>query len=167
MILHGVDEQSAKLTFIPGIGPKWLRKLMNDGIKSLPDLAAKSPTQLQQLRGLSQNRAENWINAAHDLLDSDFQPDNLPSAPFFRAKPQGPDLKFDPYPPSTSFGTVCREAKTQFLDCHRRTGATHRFLRSGKHHFSLRLPRSRARANLQTHSRDRLIPPESGNLLCG
>jgi hypothetical protein len=97
MLLNGVDEQAAALTLIPGVGAKWVRKLMRAGIANLPDLAVCPLSRLEELGGLSRKRALKWLALAPELLEA--QPGRTDSvlAPFFRAKPQGLDLKVDPY----------------------------------------------------------------------
>jgi hypothetical protein len=69
MILNGVDEQAAGLTLIPGVGDKWVRKLMGAGIANLSDLATCPLSRLAN-SALSENRARKWLAAAPELLQA-------------------------------------------------------------------------------------------------
>jgi helicase len=97
MVLNGVDQQVAGLTLISGIGAKWARKFINAGITDLSALATSSPSRLLELGGLSEKRAQTWIAAAQELLETQVRRDCSPLAPFVRTKREPLDLTVDPY----------------------------------------------------------------------
>jgi helicase len=97
MVLNGVDEQAAELTCVGGIGAKWARKLVNAGITGLLDLATSRAILLRELNGLSEKRAQTWIDSARKLTKTRSCKDVDRSAPFVRTKPVGFELSVDPY----------------------------------------------------------------------
>lgn len=68
MVQHGLDETTATLTYVPGIGPTLARRLVEAGIGDIEDLAQAEPKCLANIRGVSLDRASRWIEAASDLL---------------------------------------------------------------------------------------------------
>ena len=68
MVVAGLDEAAATLTFVPGIGPKMARRLVAVGIKHIEDLALSGPEDLAKVQGLSPARAAKWISAAEALV---------------------------------------------------------------------------------------------------
>lgn len=64
MVEHGVDEQAVTLTFINGIGGKLARRLCDSGVKNIEDLAQADASDLARLRGISEARANSWIEEA-------------------------------------------------------------------------------------------------------
>jgi helicase len=97
MVLNGVDEQTAELTRIDGIGAKWARKLVNAGITNLSDLAASSKSRLQELDGLSEKRAQTWIDSATKLAKTRSFKDADCQASLVRTRPVAFALSVDPY----------------------------------------------------------------------
>lgn len=97
MVSGGLDELTATLTLIPGIGPKLARKLVSCGITDLEELAGVCEEDLYDLHGVSEKRKALWIEKAEELVKTR-------SAFFF--KDDGPrisssamtwDSKVDPY----------------------------------------------------------------------
>lgn len=71
MIAAGVDEDAATLTLVPGIGKTWARRLVGAGLPHIEDLAQADVSDIVTLGGVSESRAQTWIEAASRLLDSD------------------------------------------------------------------------------------------------
>ena len=70
MVTHGLDEEMVTLTFVPGIGGTLARRLVGVGISNIEDLCLADPEELATLRGISSSRAEVWISAATELIDT-------------------------------------------------------------------------------------------------
>lgn len=70
MIKYGVDECTATLCFVPGIGGKYASGLAALGITDIEELAAAEPQDLTSLKGVSTKRATDWINRAEILIES-------------------------------------------------------------------------------------------------
>ena len=95
MILTGLDESTAALTFISGVGQKWAGSLHQAGFRDLSSLAAATVQELAALPGLSSTRATQWIESAANLIH---QPTLPPlNAPRIRTLPVDSDLPLDPY----------------------------------------------------------------------
>lgn len=71
MIAAGVDEDAATLTLVPGVGKTWARRLAEAGLPHIEDLAQADTTDIVKIGGVSASRAQDWIDAASKLLDSD------------------------------------------------------------------------------------------------
>ncbi len=71
MIAAGVDEDAVTLTLVPGIGKTWARRLAEAGIHHIEDLAQADMADIVKTGGVSASRAQEWIAAASNLLDSD------------------------------------------------------------------------------------------------
>lgn len=69
MLLTGLDEVSATLTLVKGIGPKLARQLKAAGYKDLEDLALADPQHLITIPSVQTKRAEAWVSAAEMLID--------------------------------------------------------------------------------------------------
>lgn len=67
MVVAGLDESAATLTFVPGIGPKLARRLVASGVQHIEDLALSRVEDLAAVVGLSPVRAAKWITAAEAL----------------------------------------------------------------------------------------------------
>jgi hypothetical protein len=83
------------LTLVEGIGAKWARKLIAAGIGDLEGLCRCRAARLVKLGGISQERAERWIEAARkcDLRNAKCQAD----APNIRTVPLEWRGGVDPY----------------------------------------------------------------------
>jgi helicase len=68
MVSFGLDEETVTLTYVPGIGAKWARRLAKNGIFDIEELAQRTIAELSELHGLSSERSEKWIEAASSLL---------------------------------------------------------------------------------------------------
>jgi helicase len=97
MVLNGVAEQTAELTLIPGVGAKWARKLVNTGITNLSALATSTLSRLQEFRGLSEKRAQTWLNSAREILKDYSRNDAHQRESFVPTKPMGLRINVDPY----------------------------------------------------------------------
>lgn len=71
MVRHGLDEDTASLTLVPGIGPKWAKRLLKVGVEDLEALAMATADDLADLKGLSSTRASQWIAGAEAIIKSD------------------------------------------------------------------------------------------------
>jgi helicase len=67
MVEMGLDEQTATLTFIKGIGARTARRLSGIGCVDIEDLAGIDPEELAQEKGISENRARSWRDAASSM----------------------------------------------------------------------------------------------------
>jgi helicase len=94
MILTGLEEEPAQMSFVSGIGPKWAQKLSDHGISSLATLASTRLDELLQLKGLSPKRAAEWIAEAAEI---DQNPVPTLSAPRLRISPVEAECPVDPY----------------------------------------------------------------------
>lgn len=70
MIATGMNEQNASLALVEGIGPVWARKLVAANVEDIEDLAQSSADEIVALGGISQARAEAWIDAATRLIEA-------------------------------------------------------------------------------------------------
>src|SRR5690606_26776056 len=68
MVQYGLDERAATLTLVGGIGGRWARRLNDLGLDDIEDLAAVDPEALAGERGLSAERAREWVEEASRLL---------------------------------------------------------------------------------------------------
>jgi helicase len=68
MVAHGLDEETVTLTYIEGIGGTLARRLQAAGITDIETLAQAEPADIDQIQGISQQRAERWIAEATALL---------------------------------------------------------------------------------------------------
>lgn len=64
MIASGLDEFAATLTLVAGIGPKLAKRLQDEGIAEVDELAAAEPLRLAAIRGISKERGAYWITEA-------------------------------------------------------------------------------------------------------
>ena len=95
MVINGLGPDAASLTCIEGIGAKWARKLVQNGINSLDELASATAKQLIQLGKLKGKRADKWIRAAR-ITDKTMVTDS-DAAQFIALQPSYSDLGIDPY----------------------------------------------------------------------
>jgi helicase len=70
MVSGGLDERTATLTVIPGIGAKLAKRLKQLGIADIEDLALTDAEQLADNPRISINRAKAWIERAAEIVDS-------------------------------------------------------------------------------------------------
>lgn len=68
MVSHGIDELAATLTFVPGLGGVMARRLAENGIGDIEELAFAEPEDLTSIRGISQKRATGWIESAESMV---------------------------------------------------------------------------------------------------
>jgi helicase len=71
MIRCGLNDDNATLTMVSGIGAKWARKLALAGISDIEELAQTEAEAITTLGGISQSRAEKWIEEASIQLKSE------------------------------------------------------------------------------------------------
>jgi helicase len=64
MVEYGLDEESVTLTFINGIGGQLARRLCDSGVMNIEELAQADAPDLARLRGISEARADSWIDEA-------------------------------------------------------------------------------------------------------
>jgi helicase len=95
MVINGLAPKAASLTCIEGIGAKWARKLVQNGIYSLDLLASAQTNRLTQLGTLTEKRADKWIRAAR-IADKTLVTDSASglSIPVY---PSCTELGLDPY----------------------------------------------------------------------
>src|SRR5205085_7504366 len=68
MVAHGLDELTVTLTYIQGIGATTARRLRDEGVTHIEELAlVESPDSLH-IRGVSRSRLERWINEAGQMI---------------------------------------------------------------------------------------------------
>lgn len=70
MVGGGLDERTATLTVIPGIGAKLAKRLNQSGIADIEDLALADAEELADNPRISINRAQGWIERAAEIVDS-------------------------------------------------------------------------------------------------
>ena len=71
MVELGLDSSAISLTLVPGLGSTWARRLLGMGIRDIEDLAQADADSLQHMGRLSKERAQRWIDAATELMNSD------------------------------------------------------------------------------------------------
>ncbi|MEZ5325778.1 MAG: helicase-related protein [Verrucomicrobiales bacterium] len=94
MLLTGLEQRSASLTLIGGIGTVWAKKLVEHGITDIERLAQCPLHQLSSISGLSEKRAESWITGAEEAATR--MPDEV-RAPRVRTLPVDAGIAVDPY----------------------------------------------------------------------
>lgn len=97
MVASGLDESSATLTLIPGIGPTLAKRLQDNGIADIEELALAEPADLEQVRGISCERAARWIEAAVTIVPSRSALAYRETGPTLDLKPTGWPSDVDPY----------------------------------------------------------------------
>jgi helicase len=70
MVEGGLDEAMVTLTNIPGIGTVMAKRLSRAGIADIEDLALSETSELENVPGLSAQRATVWITAAIDMIQT-------------------------------------------------------------------------------------------------
>lgn len=68
MLSHGIDEQVTTLTFVPGLGGVMAKRLHEHGICDIEDLALTEADDLLAIHGISNKRAQGWIESAESLV---------------------------------------------------------------------------------------------------
>jgi helicase len=97
MVEHGLSSRAATLTLVKGIGGVWARKLLGIGISDLQELADADPAVLIALPGLKWKRAQEWRDAARELVEqADFPNEELPELAFEASDMTRPS-SVDPY----------------------------------------------------------------------
>ncbi len=71
MVGAGLNEEEISLTFVPGIGTTWAKRLVGVGVRHVEDLAQCREDDLIALGGISRNRAKQWVEQAAHLMASD------------------------------------------------------------------------------------------------
>ena len=66
MISHGVDEETASLTVISGLGGILAKRLKQAGVKDIEDLALSDPEGISKIKGISAKRAKVFIQFAEE-----------------------------------------------------------------------------------------------------
>ncbi len=87
MVGGGLDERTATLTAIPGIGEKLAKNLKQSGIADIEDLALAEAEQLTNIPRISTNRAQVFCELATEIVDSQW------SAYRYREEPSQLQLK--------------------------------------------------------------------------
>lgn len=67
MVCAGLDDESATLALIDGIGPVLARKLVKAKINDIEDLAQADPKRIAEIDGISLKRATKWVNLAEEF----------------------------------------------------------------------------------------------------
>lgn len=70
MISFGIDEEVVSLTSLKGVGGTLARRLHTGGITNIEELALSEPESVACLRGISRQRAENWIEQAAETIQT-------------------------------------------------------------------------------------------------
>jgi helicase len=68
MVNAGIDEKAATLSLVPGIGSTFASRLTAHGVRDIEDLALAEPNNLCEIRGVSKQRADDWITEACHLI---------------------------------------------------------------------------------------------------
>jgi len=68
MVAHGIDELVVTLTLVPGLGGVLAKRLAENGIGDIEELALCEQSDLAKVRGVSPTRATKWIEAAESLV---------------------------------------------------------------------------------------------------
>lgn len=68
MVAAGINESAATLTVINGVGPKLAKRLHDNGIADIEDLAAAEIEELLAIQRLSRDRAKRWIAEAKEKI---------------------------------------------------------------------------------------------------
>jgi helicase len=97
MVEAGLDQDEVTLTFIPGIGKTWARRLGDAGIHHAEELAQSEVDQLLKLGQIGVHRATRWIKDANNLLQSDDLFAHEESAGLAKVNATSQDVGFDVY----------------------------------------------------------------------
>jgi predicted flap endonuclease-1-like 5' DNA nuclease len=97
MVSTGLDEATATLTLVEGIGAHWARRLREAGIADVEDLALAEASDLGTLPGLSRERAERWISQATQALQGRSAFSYRETGPTAGLAPSGWPSEVDPY----------------------------------------------------------------------
>jgi helicase len=97
MIATGLDEFGATLTLVDGIGPKLAKRLQDQGIAEVDELAAAEPLRLAAIRGISKKRASYWITEAKRIAAWRTSFIFRETAPSVHATSPGWTSEVDPY----------------------------------------------------------------------
>ncbi|MEB3189015.1 MAG: DEAD/DEAH box helicase [Snowella sp.] len=92
MIEGGLNEESVTLTIIPGIGTKLAHRLKSFNIKDLEDLGLAEVSDLSSIPGISDKRAQKWIEQADDIIQGNY------SAYRYREEPTAHCIKLTNFP---------------------------------------------------------------------
>lgn len=68
MLAHGIDEMTATLTFVPGLGGVMAKRLAENGVTDIEELAFAEVDDLVEVPGVSTTRATQWIRSAENLV---------------------------------------------------------------------------------------------------
>ncbi|MFC1837208.1 DEAD/DEAH box helicase [Thermodesulfobacteriota bacterium] len=97
MVTHGVDEETASLTVISGLGGILAKRLRQSGINDIEDLALSDPEEVSQTKGISHKRAQTFLQYAVEniqTLSAYYFKDEGPS---LIRNPSGWPITVDPY----------------------------------------------------------------------
>lgn len=97
MLAAGLDETSASLAWVAGIGPKLAKRLCDAGIEDLEDLAQAEVAVLSALPGISASRAGQWIEAADALLPAYAESIGFPGGPLVEPTDTAWPADVEPY----------------------------------------------------------------------
>lgn len=70
MVTGILPAETATLTLVKGIGPKWARTLRDQGISNVDALSSSRIEDLDDIPGLSRKRAAEWISSAKSVISA-------------------------------------------------------------------------------------------------
>lgn len=97
MCSSGLNEDVSSLTLIKGIGPAQARKLYQAGITNISELGQASITILAGMKGLSSERAKQWIEEARQLTTAHKSDWYKETGSGLELAPAGWPIGVDPY----------------------------------------------------------------------
>ncbi len=68
MVAAGLDEESVTLSLVRGIGATLARRLAQNGVTDVEELACSDPADLASIPGISAQRAAKWVDDAEGIV---------------------------------------------------------------------------------------------------
>ncbi|HEV7373540.1 MAG TPA: DEAD/DEAH box helicase [Pyrinomonadaceae bacterium] len=97
MIVAGLDDLAVTLTLVPGIGPKLAKRLQNNGIADIKELAQATDSQTSSLIGIRPDRAGRWVKEARKQVHARSTSLYRETAPTVSVSPPDWPPEVDPY----------------------------------------------------------------------
>ena len=97
MLSYGIHEEAVTLTLLPNIGGTLAKRLLENGISDLEELAEAEPEELAQIKGISFKRAESWIELAGIQAKTQSAYFFRETGPILQPKPIHWPSSLDPY----------------------------------------------------------------------